>query len=756
MNKKTTIENGPVAENEPAGHRSISTQLTVFLIIAIGAISIAVIAVMHLYRVQTARHELEAKADEIFAYLDGILQKSLWDLDEKNIQVVGETTSQNELVAKLIIKDSFGQMIYQKVLDSEPETINRSGKVFYEGVQVGYVEVGLTQKFYNQTSRQLLSASLITLVVALVILIVTTGFLIRRFLKSPLDSLNNILDAYALGIYDPQRIKIPYLEFQPFGRVLAQMGKKITRQLQEVRQAEEKYRNIFENAVEGIFQSSVDGRFLSVSPSMAKIFGYASPGDLISEVSDIGAQCYLNPEDCDEFTRCINKEGLVKRLEIQMVRRDKSHFWVSISARLVRDDDGRPLYYEGFCVDITRQKNLETQLRQAQKMEAIGTLAGGIAHDFNNILGVIIGCTELSLGKVPQAGEEALLLGKVLRSGRRAKDLVKQILTFSRQDQSEIKPLYLSSIVKETLKFIRVITPATIQIKPEINENSGAVMADPIQIHRLLMNLYTNAIHAMKAKGGVLKVTLADRDFSDEIVAVQTDIKSDLQVELCVRDTGHGMTPDTVERIFDPFYTTKPVGEGTGLGLSVVHGIVKKHNGAIMVDSKPAEGTAFRIYFPRLDKRHIKIMEELEIGVPRGNERILLVDDEQELVDTLVQVLQDLGYVITATTDSPQAYDLFRNAPEDFDLVITDLTMPAMTGIDLAEKIIQINPDFPIIMCTGFSELIAPQQARAFGVREVLFKPVARRQLATAIRKVLDHRMLPDKEGVLMNTCDRM
>ncbi|MGD9364394.1 MAG: response regulator [Desulfobacteraceae bacterium] len=738
MNKRSTLQVKSLSEAEHIRHRSISKRLTVILIIAIGMLSMAVIAVTHGYRVHAARGELEAKADELFAYLNGILEKSLWDIDENNIRLIGETISQNELVATLIVKDSFGQTIYEMMREPQSDTVNRAGNVFHEGTQVGHIEVSLTQRFYHQSSRQLLFASLLTLAIALIVLIVTTGFLIRRFLKGPLDSLNNILDAYSAGVYETRSAKIPYLEFQPFGRVLAEMGKKITRHLKEVRQAEQKYRNIFENAVEGIFQSTIDGRFLSVSPSMAKIYGYESPQDLIAAVTDIGTQCYANPGDRDEFIRRITQEGLVQRFETQMVRRDKSHFWVSISARLVHDDHGQPRFYEGFCVDITKQKNLEAQLRQAQKMEAIGTLAGGIAHDFNNILGVIIGCAELAREKVPAQGDESILLGKVLGAGDRAKELVKQILTFSRQSKSEIKPLYLSSVVKETLKFIRATTPTTIEIQQEIASDTGAALADPTQIHRLLINLYTNAVHAMRHKGGVLKVSLADRDLTEEAVATHADMKSGSYVELCVRDTGHGMSTKTMERIFDPFFTTKAVGEGTGLGLSVVHGIVKKHNGTIVVESQPEKGATFKVYLPRIDKRHVKIIDELETGVPKGSERILLVDDEQELVDTLQQILEGLGYIITATTKSPEAYDLFRSAPEGFDLVVTDLTMPNMTGIDLAEKIIQLNPDLPIIMCTGFSELITPEQAQAVGIREVLFKPVARWQLAMAVRKALD------------------
>lgn len=738
MKSKPPRASAPNPESDRLRQRSISKRLTVTLIAAIGVISVSIIAVMHVYRLQTDRAELAAKADEIYAYLDGILKQPLWDIDEHNIRVIGETISQNEMVISLIVRDSFGDVIYALVRESPTPTIKRAGKISHAGALAGYVEVSLSQRLFQESSRQLLYASLFTLVIALIVLIVTTGFLIRRFLKGPLDSLNHILDAYSAGSYDAQTVKIPYLEFQPFGRVLTKMGRKITRQLKEVRQAEEKYRNIFENAVEGIFQSTIDGRFISASPSMAKILGYASPAQLIAEVTDIGTQCYVGTEDRDAFTRQITQEGLVQRFETRMMRRDKSRFWVSLSARLVHDEGGQAHYIEGFCVDISKQKQLESQLRQAQKMEAIGTLAGGIAHDFNNILGVIIGCTEMSIEKITDGREEKLLLKKVLSAGNRAKELVKQILTFSRQEKSDIRPLYLSPIVKEALKFIRATTPATIAIDAQIDNATGATLADPPQVHRLLMNLYTNAVHSMKDHGGELSVRLSNCDLTGEASAPQVELPPGPYVLLVVKDSGHGMLPETMERMYDPFFTTKPVGEGTGLGLSVVHGIVKEHAGAIVADSQPQKGTAFSVYLPRLDKRQIKVMDALEKEIPRGTERILLVDDEGELLVTLQQMLEALGYTINATSDSLDAYERFRAAPQAVDLVLTDFTMPDLTGIDLSRKIHALNPEVPIIMCTGFSERVAEAAAKAAGVCQLLLKPVARWQLATAIRQALD------------------
>jgi PAS domain S-box-containing protein len=718
--------------------KSISWMLTLSLVITIGLISTAMIAAMYLYRVKTAKEELNQQADELLVYLIGIVERPLWDMNEQDIITIGKVISRNELINNVTIKDSYGRMLYKFDREPRPNLIKRFGRVNHAESFVGDVFLALNRKTYDESSGEMLLSSLLIVSVTTLILIVATGFLVRRFLKGPLSSLNAIVDAYAAGVYEYEPTNIPYEEFQSFGRVLKEMGRKITEHIQKVKQAEEKYRNIFENAVEGIFQSTIDGRYLSASPSFAHMTGYDSPEELIGSITDIRDQCYVNPKDRDAFVRLLIENETVKGFEVQQYRKDRSTLWMSISGRLIRNDQGLPQYIEGFSIDITNRKNLETQLRQVQKMEAIGTLAGGIAHDFKNILGVIIGCTELSMVKTPESNDARIYMGKVLEAGKRATKLVNQILTFSRQSESEIKPIYLGRMVKETLKFIRATLPATIEIREEIITESGPALADPTQVHQVLMNLCTNAAHSMQPRGGVLEVRLTEVELPSGDIDRPADSKLQPYVELCIIDTGHGMTAETLERIFDPFFTTKPVGEGTGLGLSVVHGIVKKHNGLISVKSEPGKGSVFRIYFPRIDTRLLSVEDKQNVEFSKGAERILLVDDEQLLVDTLKEMLKDLGYSVTATNRSLDAHKMFRADPKSFDLVMTDLTMPDMTGIDLAREINRIDPDMPIILCTGFSELIQPDQARAAGIREILFKPVIRSQLSVAVRKVLE------------------
>jgi PAS domain S-box-containing protein len=712
--------------------------LTLSLVLTIGIISIAMIAAIYLYRVETAKKELNQKADELLVYLLGIVERPLWDMNEEDVATIGEVIARNELVNNVSIRDSYGKTIYTFERDPRPHLINRSGQVYHDEKFAGEVFLALNRKTYDESSGDVLLSSLLIVSVTSIILVVATGFLVRRFLKSPLNSLNNIVAAYAAGVYDVENKSILYEEFQPFGQVLEKMGIKITKHIQEVKQAQENYRNIFENAVEGIFQSTIDGGYLSVSPSMAHMTGYATPEEMIKVVTDIRTQCYVNPEDRDMFVRILRDKDTVKGLEVEMVRKDLTTFWVSLSGRLIRDNQGRPKYIEGFAIDITNRKNLETQLRRAHKMEAIGTLAGGIAHDFKNILGVIIGCSELALAKAPDTNKVQVYLNKVLEAGKRAGNLVNQILTFSRQGETEIKPIYIGRIVKETLKFIRATLPATIEIRENVQPESGPSPGDPTQVHQVLMNLCTNAAQAMQDRGGLLEVGLARVEHPPQGTDNSAGATSQAFIELSVRDTGQGMTPETMERIFDPFYTTKPVGEGTGLGLSVVHGIVKRHNGSIFVESEPGKGSLFRVYFPEADSAQISEEGDKAVTITKGAGRILVVDDEQLLVETMAEMLQELGYTVTATQQSRQALEIFKADPGAFDAVITDLTMPDMTGFDLSREIIRIDRDIPVILCTGFSEQIQPEQARAAGVHEILLKPVVRAQLSSVVHKALE------------------
>lgn len=393
----------------------------------------------------------------------------------------------------------------------------------------------------------------------------------------------------------------------------------------------------------------------------------------------------------------------------------------------------------------TEHRLLMQHLQQSQKMEAIGTLASGIAHDFNNILSAVIGYSELALLSISDALKCREKLNMVLIATGRAKALIQQILAFSRQSEEERKPVQIALIIKEVLQFLRASLPATIEIRKDISDNIDNILADPVQIHQIFMNLCTNAHHAMKASGGVLDVRLASVDLGPDHAAVHPNFRPGPYVRITVEDTGHGMNQATLQKIFDPYFTTKEKGVGTGLGLAVVHGIVQKHGGVITVKSEPGKGSIFDLYFPAIQKEAESTPGKPE-KLPTGNEHILLIDDEQVLVDIGREMLEYLGYTVETRTSSVDALALFSRNPGRFDLVVTDMTMPNMTGDKLSAEMLRMRPDLPIVICTGYSDIIMEERIKALGIRALVMKPILLSKIADAIRKALDSK--PAMRGV--------
>ena len=496
---------------------------------------------------------------------------------------------------------------------------------------------------------------------------------------------------------------------------------------EELRYSEHKYRQLFELVSDALFLIDKDsGRILEVNRAASEMYGYTRKELLELRNTDLSAE----PESTTRATQ----EELTVVPERSHKKKNGTVFPVEITAS--------HLYWQGHKAhiaairDITERIKFKERLLQAQKMEAIGTFAGGIAHDFNNMLSVIFGYTEMALDKTAKDSEVHDDLQNLYHAGMRARDLVMQILTFSRQSEQKMQPVQVNLIVKEALKFLRSSLPSSIQIRSNI-ASEGKVLADPTQIYQVLMNLSSNAMHAMRHHGGVLEVSLDEVRLDTSFAAKHPEAVADTYVKLTVTDNGEGMSPEMIESIFDPFFTTKDKGEGTGLGLAVVHGIVESCHGFIKVSSKQGQGSVFNMYLPIIEAR-AKPPKEIQGPLPTGTEHILLVDDDKILADIGKQMLERLGYRITMRTSSIEALELFKAKSDQFDLVITDLTMPNMNGDKLAIEMMMIKSGIPIIICTGFSKMISENSVQSIGIKGLLMKPVTKPDMAIMVRKVLD------------------
>ncbi len=508
-----------------------------------------------------------------------------------------------------------------------------------------------------------------------------------------------------------------------------------------IQESEKKFRGIFENNSAIMYLVDPES-FAIVDANYAaeKFFGFSKTALVKKKLPDISAMAENEIRKEIQNAREKNRDFLVFRHKLANGEiRD-----VEIRPTLIKTKEGEVLNFiiAHDIADHLRaeedKKQLEAQLLQAHKMEAIGTLAGGIAHDFNNILWIINGNVELAVAEISKESPVRYNLESIEEACRRATDLVSQILSFSPQSVQKRHPLKISSMVEESLRLLRSSIPTTIEIRKIVSAKSDVILADLTQINQILMNLYTNATHAMREKGGVLEVSLVNIGIEDKEVALHHDLTAGEYVLLSVRDTGHGIKTEDIHRIIDPYFTTKGVGEGTGMGLSAAYSIVRSYGGTISVDSQPGKGTVFHLFFPVFEKREDELETETFETLPKGNERILFVDDEEAVLDMIKQMLIRLGYEVEVFQSPVNAIKSFEAQPEKYDLIITDQSMPYMTGENLAIKLMNIRPDVPIILCTGYSELVSEEKIKSIGIKAFLMKPIVKRVFAETIRKVLD------------------
>jgi PAS domain S-box-containing protein len=501
-----------------------------------------------------------------------------------------------------------------------------------------------------------------------------------------------------------------------------------------LRDSEEKLNIIFNSTNDGILVADAHTRkFITGNRTISEMLGYTQ-----EEIRNLGIDDIHPVESLAEVHRQFGRQ-FRKEIDVYhdapVLRKDASVFYADISASPAKLGGQDCLI--GLFRDITEQKEMNERARQSQKLEAIGTLAGGIAHDFNNILSAILGYGDLALAKVAPGSELHEDLEQILTAGNRARELVKQILSFSRKSEVAIAPLRIQIILKEVIKLLRSSIPTTIEIKHDIDNNCGPVNADATQIHQIIMNLCTNAFHAMEKAGGCLNIVLREVELSEKDTADCHDLVAGRHAKLEISDTGTGIEKEIINNIFDPYFTTKKEGKGTGLGLSVTYGIVKSYGGEITCSSVPGEGSIFSVYIPIITAAPDKEAED-QTPPPLGhNEKILFIDDEEALTAIGVKILTSLGYAVFPMTNSRQALKEFQADPNRFDLVITDQTMPYMPGSELAKELLRIRPDIPIILCTGHSSVIDLEIAKSIGIKAFVMKPVSKKVLAKKIRDVL-------------------
>lgn len=541
----------------------------------------------------------------------------------------------------------------------------------------------------------------------------------------------------------PEEIHRLVFELQVYQAELEIQNEELRRSEEARNKTRASYYDLYNQAPVGYVTVTREGLILEANATAAALLEVDK-----SNLAEQPITRFILPADQDMFyhhRRKLLETGTPQVSELRMLKNDGTSFWADLTSTLAKGQDDSPVW-RIVLSDISERQQMEeanarlkAQLNQAQKMEAIGTLAGGIAHDFNNILGAILGYAELAREESLPESTVANDLDQIIMAATRARDLVIQILAFSRQTETESVSLKPAHIVREILKLLRSILPTGIDIRQDIDDETDVIVADPTHIHQILMNLCTNAFHAMEASGGTLFISLHKAVLGKEDLLDMPDVQPGNFMQLSIRDTGPGIPLEIQNKIFDPYFTTKETGKGTGMGLAIAHGIVQSYGGFIRLHSTPGEGTVFHIYLPTVPEHALGKQDSIELP-SAGSEHILFVDDEKMLVRLAETMLKRLGYCVTARTSSLEALTTFQNQPDAFDLVITDYSMPGMAGIDLARRMLQIRPQLPIILCTGFSSTISEEKARIAGIKGFAMKPVAMKELAALIRKVLDKK----------------
>ncbi len=812
---------------------------------------------------QKSKVQLEEKADEYIESLATVLELPLWNLDERSIDRIGKAYAHNDLFDDITITDNMNNTYFTFHRDSRSSLVNRTRKIEHKGQVVGSVKISLTSLSSAEMNKRLLLSAITTLLAVVIVLIFVTGRVSRILLRKILRRFNDIVSDYGSGRYHTDKQNAPFEEFQSLVDVLTEMGIKISSQMTELRLAEQKYRSIFENALEGIFQTSPEGRLLNANPSMARILGFDPSTDPLTSIMDVSQQFYVHPERRLEFLQLLKEGKTVTGFQVQLYRKDRSKVWVSIYARPILSESGELRMVEGIVEDITQRKiaetaleesearmrsvldnleigvvlisrgmkvmvmnkymrdlypdvdpeqhpvchqvlnpghgstceycptlrtfedgrvyettmqaqhgktvreyrivsspvlnasgevtaaievveditdqlSLQSQLRQSQKMEAVGRLAGGVAHDFNNLLSIILGYGEIMLLDLSNNHPHHGQLEQIIRAGERARNLTGQLLAFSRKQVLEMNPVDVNTVVAGFERLLRRVIGEDIALELVLASGPCAVMADTGQLEQVFMNLAVNARDAMP-DGGTLRIKTALVDLDEAYVAGKPEISPGKYVRVSVSDTGCGMDQETLERIFEPFFTTKGQGKGTGLGLATSYGIIKQHEGSIWVYSEPGKGTTFHVYLPLFKATAVSQPKKAPEPVNlKGWETILLAEDNDQVRKLALDILERQGYNVISASSGDEALAIMRDHTGPLHLLLTDVVMPGMNGRDLYERISHQLPDLKVIYMSGYTEdVIADRGVLNEGVHFIQ-KPFSLLSLAVKVRSVLD------------------
>jgi len=686
--------------------------------------------------------DTKTQAEQIISEAGDIFFLPLYNFDNKTLEHIARVyLDGNDFVSGVTIQTEDNELLINEINGKVEELIRKDKILYANGKKIGTITLYFSDQKLRRQQQNTLLTGLIVIIVLLAVMLATIDLFMQYWLRNPLNLLTRGIKRIAGGDYKHPLAPAPQQEINAIIDEVNTMASQIAAQQKQLEDSEKRYRSIFEGAIEGIFQETPEGSLITANPAMAKIFGFSSKEDLIQNCTDTGKQLYAHPQIRQHLLQELKKHQIVKNTPLKMRHKKGHSLTIAMTARLVHDDNNNLLYIEGLLSDISQQQQLEAELRQAQKMEAIGTLAGGIAHDFNNILSALFGYIELARMRVHNDKKLDSHLSNALAGAHRARDLVQQILTFSRKADQEKKPFPLAMVVKEAGKLLRSSIPTTIEITIDIR-SQAIIIADPTQIHQVLMNLCTNSYHAMESTGGSLTISLYDQEIKNDQQQAPKNgsLPPGTYAVLEITDTGSGMDTETQAKIFEPYFTTKKQGKGTGLGLALVHGIINHCHGKIEVRSSIDTGTTFRIFLPTVEQQDQGETAFRQRTIPRGNgQKIMLVDDEEAVRDVLSSFLQESGYTVHTFSRGREILDALQDDPDNCDLLITDMAMPKMTGAEIAREAMHIKPGLPVILCTGYSEDLSEEQIQEIGLYSVIQKPVHRTEFLRAIYRAFGY-----------------